>query len=296
MTARNLHQEITARILSLLEAGTIPWKQPWKNYATGGGAMPRNAITGRAYSGANTVLLWATGLERGYTDARYMTFKQAKEAGASVRKGEKSTQVVYASSVEKMDEKTGEAKRISFLKAFHVFNVAQIDGLPEKIMQPAPPRVINAGERDDVAEAFMASTGADIRHGEARAYYATSGDFINLPIFESFNSAPAYYATAFHELTHWTGNASRLDRKFGKRFGDASYAAEELVAELGSAFICAEFGIDNETIHDSAAYLETWKKALAKDDRLFVAAASGASKAVEFMRSLALSSEEKMAA
>lgn len=296
MTARNLHAEITARIVALLEQGTIPWKQPWSNYAAQatGSVMPRNAVTGRAYSGANVALLWATSLERGYTKPEYLTFKQAQEAGGTVRKGERGSLVVYTSTFEKEDD-AGDKKRIAFLKAFTVFNVAQCDGLPEK-MEPAPVKPRHQDARQEDIEAFLASTGADIRHGEARAYFTSKHDYIMLPVFESFRSASSYYATAFHELTHWTGHEARLNRTFGKRFGDSAYAAEELVAELGSAFIAAEFGIDNDTLDASAAYLEHWLDALKKDDRLFVAAASAASKAVEHLRGLALASEDKIAA
>lgn len=295
MTKRDLHAEITARIVALLDAGTIPWRKPWSETNTGFGAMPRNAVTRRAYSGANVVLLWATAQEQCYTQPRWATFKQIAEAGGNVRKGEKSTPVIYTSSIEKTDEETGKIRRIAFLKSFNVFNIAQCENVDALQEEPAP-RIINPGERDDIAEAFIASTGADVRHGEARAYYTTAGDYINLPMFESFSGSPEYYSTAFHELTHWTGASHRLNREFGKRFGDSSYAAEELVAELGSAFVCAEFGLDNDTLDNSAAYIASWKKRLIENDKLFVAAASHASKAVDFMRGLALESEEQIAA
>lgn len=293
-THRNLHAEITNRIVALLDAGTIPWRKPWSDYNTGFGAMPRNAVTRRAYSGANVVLLWATAQEQGYESPRWLTYKQATEAGGNVRKGEKSTTVIYTSAFEKEDD-NGQAKRIAFLKAFNVFNIAQCDGL-EALQEERAPRIINPHGRDELAEAFIASTGATVRHGEARAYYTTAGDYINLPMFEAFKSAPEYYSTAFHELTHWTGHETRLAREFGKRFGDHSYAAEELVAELGSAFVCAEFGFDNDTMDNSAAYIASWKKRLTENERLFVAAASHASKAVEYMRGLTLSADMELAA
>jgi antirestriction protein ArdC len=237
------------------------------------------------------VLLWATAQERGYESPRWLTFKQAIEAGGNVRKGEKGTTVIYTSAFEKEDD-DGKAKRIAFLKAFTVFNLAQCDGL-ETIIEERKPRIINPNARDDIAEQFIASTGATVKHGEARAYYTTAGDYINLPMFETFTGAPEYYSTAFHELTHWTGASHRLNREFGKRFGDHSYAAEELVAELGSAFVCAEFGMDNDTLENSAAYIASWKKRLTENERLFVAAASAASKAVEFMRGLAIETQEQ---
>lgn len=290
--SRNLHQEISARILAALKNGVIPWQQPWSSQGMGG--MPKNAVTGRAYSGANVPLLWLTSQERGYTVPHFLTFKQAQEAGGTVRKGEKGTTVVFVSAIEKTDEKTGKPVRIPFLKAFTVFNVAQCDGLPEKLT-PAPV-AINPDAREELADAFIAATGAIITHGEARAYYSRNNDRINLPAFESFKTGAAYYSTAFHELTHWTGAPHRLDRVKGKKFGDNEYSFEELCAELGAAFCCAEFGFDNETEHDAAAYISHWIQFLEKHETAFVAAASCASKAVEFMRGLALADDISEAA
>lgn len=291
--ARNLHAEITARIVSRLKAGEIPWRQRWST--SGSGAMPRNAVTGRAYSGANVPLLWCTSQERGYEEARWLTFKQALDAGGNVRKGEKGTTVVFVSAIEREDEETGKLARIPFLKAFTVFNVAQCDGLPANI-QPAA-AAINPDARDAIAEEFIRSTGATITHGEARAYFSRSQDRINLPRFEAFAAADLYYATAFHELTHWTGHESRLDRGFGKRFDDCAYSVEELVAELGSAFVCAEFGYDNQPmVDDHAAYIAHYIKFLEENEKAFVAAASAASRAVDYMRGLALAEPEAIAA
>jgi antirestriction protein ArdC len=283
---RNLHSEITARILAALRAGTVPWRQPWAAQASG--AMPRNAISGRPYSGANVVLCWLTAQERGYTSPAWLTFKQAQEAGGTVRKGEKGTTVLYVSHFMKKDDK-GNALAIPFLKAFTVFNVCQCDGLPAKLAGNAEPKARNPHDRDPVADAFVATTGADIQEQGARAVYSRSLDCIRMPTFASFNSADTFYQTLFHELTHWTGHKSRLDREFGKRFADASYAAEELVAELGAAFLSAEFQFNSEEA--SAAYIAGWIKVLEDNEKLFVAAASAASKAVEFMRDLAVASE-----
>ncbi len=285
--SRNLHAEITGRILSRLRAGVVPWRQPWSNYASG--AMPRNAVTGRAYSGANVPLLWATAQERGYASPRWLTFKQALEAGGNVRKGETGTVVVFVSAMQREDEESGQAVRIPFLRAFTVFNVGQCDGLGD--LEPPPPPALNPEQRDAIADEFMRSTGARIRHGESRAYYSTRGDFINLPIYERFAAASGYYATAFHELTHWTGAESRCNRVYGKRFGDESYSAEELVAELGSAFLCAEFGYDNAELENQSAYIASWIKYLENHEKAFSGAASMASRAVEFMRGQALASD-----
>jgi len=281
---RNLHKEITDRIVARLRAGVVPWRQPWTGQ--GFGAMPRNALTGRAYSDANVILLWSRAQESAYPAPLWLTFKQALELGGNVRKGEKGETVIYVSKVIREDE-NGERRAIPFLKAYTVFNVAQCDNLPAKVTNPdGAARPANPNARDSLADAFMASTGADIRHGEARAYYRPIGDYVNLPAFETFKSASGYYATAFHELGHWTGAEKRLGRTFGKRFGDQAYSAEELVAELTSAFLCAEFGFDNDG--QDAAYIATWIKFLSEHDKAIVAAAAAASRAVEFMRDQAL--------
>ena len=282
---RDLHKEITARIVARLRNGVVPWRQPWSS--KGFGVMPRNALTQRAYSGANVLLLWSRAQESDYSAPLWLTFKQALELGGNVRKGEKGETVIYVSKVIRTDEKTGEKRAIPFLKAYTVFNVAQCDNLPSKIVDPnAAERVINPNARDELADAFIASTGADYRHGEPRAYYQPAGDFVNMPAFESFKNASLYYGVAFHELGHWTGADKRLARTFGKRFGDRSYAVEELVAELTSAFLCGEFGFDNDGV--DAAYIATWIKLLEEHEKVIVAASAAASRAVEFMREAAI--------
>ncbi len=289
-----LHQQITAKIIEQLEKGVVPWRKPWKNYGTG--AMPRNAISNRPYSGANVVLLWIDAEAKGYNCAKWLTFKQALEAGGHVRKGEKSSQIAYLGSITKTDEKSGDPRKIPFLKSYAVFNLQQCEGLDH--LSDTAPRVINPGTRNELAEQFIRSTGADVRHGESRAYYASKGDYVNLPMFEAFTGAEEYYSTAFHELVHWTGAEHRLNRTFGKRFGDAAYSAEELTAELGSAFLCAEFGFDNQTLENSAAYIDHWRSFLTANDQAFVAAAGAASKAADYLRGFAISGqgEELLAA
>ena len=253
--------------------------------------MPRNAVTQRAYSGANVLLLWSRAQESGFSDPRWLTFNQALELGGNVRKGEKGETVIYVSKVIKTDD-DGTKRAIPFLKAYTVFNVAQCDNLPVKVADPdTVQRVINPNTRDELADAFMASTGASIRHGEARAYYRPIDDLVNLPPFETFTNASAYYGVAFHELGHWTGSGRRLNRTFGKRFGDQAYSAEELVAELTSAFLCAEFGFDNDGA--DAAYIAHWIAFLTDHSKAIVTAAAAASRAVEFMRGLALEDNDE---
>jgi antirestriction protein ArdC len=283
---RNLHSEITSRILTALHAGTVPWRKPWSQAASGG--MPCNAVSGRAYSGANVVLCWLTAQERGYTSPRWLTFKQAIEAGGAVRKGEKGTTVIFVSTFAKAND-AGELRNVPFLKSFTVFNVAQCDGLPAHVTGAKPVAARNPDERDAIAEAFAGATGATIHHSGAQAYYRRATDSVTMPAFTAFDNSAAYYGTLFHELTHWTGAEHRLNRDMGKRFGDASYSAEELVAELGSAFLCAEFQFDRE--ENNAAYIAHWIKFLTEHEKAFVAAASAASKAVEHMRDLAVASE-----
>jgi len=248
--------------------------------------MPRNALTQRAYSGANVLLLWSRAQESGFSAPLWLTFKQALELGGNVRKGEKGETVVYVSKVIRTDDATGERRAIPFLKAYTVFNVAQCDNLPAKVTIGEAVKAANPNTRDELADAFMTATGADIRHGEASAYYRPAGDYVNLPAFETFKSASLYYGVAFHELGHWTGAEKRLGRTFGKRFGDRSYAVEELVAELTSAFLCGEFGFDNDGV--DADYIATWIKLLEEHEKVIVAAAAAASRAVEFMREAAI--------
>lgn len=298
---RNLHKDVTDRILAQLDKGALPWRKPWSTRPAIGadGAailMPRNAATGRAYSGINILLLWGRMDDGEFTDSRFLTFKQAKELGGTVRKGEKGCEIIFVSFLERDDKRNPDkTARIPFLKSYYVFNVQQCDGLPEKITGAANPidrPAIKRNERDATIDEFIASTRARIVHGEPRAFYRPGpafspfADLVNMPVFDTFESSDRYYATLFHELGHWTGAEHRLNRTFGKRFGDRAYAAEELVAELTSAFACAEFGIDNDG--QDTAYLATWlRELLTQHDKAIVTAAAAASKAVEFMRGLA---------
>lgn len=280
----DLYTQVTETILAELQAGAAPWVKPWSGRASG--AMPKNATTQRAYSGVNIPLLWVAQQNGGYASARWLTFKQAIDAGGNVRKGEKGTMIVFVSAIEKEQEGSDELRRIPFLKRFTVFNVAQCENLPAKVAigETVAPR--NADERRALADEFLACTGADIREGAGEAYYAPGRDFISMPAFASFTSADHFYATAFHELAHWTGHKARLDRDMVACFGDQSYAAEELVAELSAAFLCAEFGFDGDLRH--AGYIAHWIKLLQSDSRAFCMAAARAQKAADHLRGLAL--------
>ena len=225
----------------------------------------------------------------------WMTFKQASELDAHIRKGEKGSLVVYADSIKRKetDEKTGdEIERESpFLKGYTVFNVEQIEGLPEVYYAKAAP-TLDPVARIEHAEKFFAALGATIRHGGNRAFYGISADAIQMPPFESFQDADSYYATLAHECTHWSGSKTRLDRDFGgHRFGSEGYAVEELVAELGAAFLCADLELALEPRQDHASYIATWLKVLAADNRAVFTAAAHAQRAAEFINTRAAAAQ-----
>ena len=286
----DIYTRITNQIIAALEQGIKPWTQPW-NAAHAAGPVSRPLRhNGQPYSGINTVTLWASAMERHFAAPIWMTFKQARALGGHVRKGEKGAPVVYANTLVRtdIDEKTGEEidQAIPYMKGYTVFNIEQIEGLPAHYYAPAVPQ-LNPDQRIAAADVFFADTGADIRHGGDSAFYCLPEDFIQMPLFEAFRDAESYYATLAHESTHWTRHKARLDRDFGrKRFGDAGYAREELVAELGAAFLCADLGITLEDRPDHAAYIGSWLQVLKDDKRAIFAAAAHAQKAVDYLHGL----------
>lgn len=287
---RDLYQTVTDKIVAQMEAGVLPWQKAWSSI---GSSVPMNATTGRAYSGINVLLFWASA-EADYAKPRYLTFKQALDVGGNVRKGEHGTKVYFYKQLTVADKDGGEDKQIPMLREYTVFNVAQCENLPDKVAIGGYVAPRNQDQREADADAFIHSTGADFREGTGAPCYVPSKDFISLPAFAAFNSRPAFYATSFHELTHWTGAKSRLDRDLANKFGTHAYALEELVAELGAAFLCAEFGFD--IVSRSAAYLDGWIKACKENPRAIFTAASKASKAAEYLRGLALAEPMKVAA
>lgn len=283
----DIYSRITARIIDDLERGVIPWAQPWD---AGAAALQRPLRhNGQPYAGINILMLWVAAQERGFAAPTWMTFRQALELGGHVRKGEKGTPVVYASSItrEEQDDSGGlVAREIPFLKTYTVFNVDQIEGLPERYIHK-PASWSQTIERISEAEAFFAETGADIRTGGARACYIPAEDVIRMPPLETFRNAEAYYATLAHETTHWTSHATRLNRSFGReKWGDEGYAREELVAELGAAYLCADLGLSPEVRDDHAAYIASWLKVLRDDKRAIFSAASHAQRALDFLHGL----------
>jgi antirestriction protein ArdC len=287
---QDIYTRITDQIVRALEQGVKPWTQPW-NAAHAAGPVSRPLrFNGEGYNGINVLTLWASAMERGFSAPIWMTFKQALELDAHVRKGEKGSPVVYANKIVKTetDDASGDDVDVTipFLKAYTVFNVEQIEGLPAHYYAIASGSE-NPDERDEQAEAFFAATGARIETGGNSAYYRIDTDHIQMPAFESFVDAQRYYATLAHESIHWTRHADRLDRSFGrKQFGDAGYAREELVAELGAAFLCADLGLELEDRDDHVAYIESWLKVLKDDKRAIFAAAAHAQRAADFLHDL----------
>lgn len=229
----DIYQKVTDKIIADLEQGELTWLKPWSAGNMDGRVLKPLRHNGQEYSGINVLMLWGAAMEAGFCAPTWMTFKQAKELGAHVRKGERGAPVVYAGSMNKTEEQENgeQAERvIPFMRSYTVFNVEQIEGLPDHYYERPEP-VIDTAQRIDHAEAFFAASGADLRHGGNRAFYSGGSDYVQMPVFECFRSPEAYYATLAHELTHWTKHPKRLDREFGrKKWGDEGYAREELVA------------------------------------------------------------------
>jgi antirestriction protein ArdC len=286
----NLYDEITGKIIAELEAGRLPWVQPWGTSGVAAPlALPKNAATGRRYSGINVLILWVAVVERGYAGQSWLTFRQALALGGSVRKGERGTTVVYADRFIPGEERqraqeTGvDARAIHFLKRFTVFNVEQCDGLPPELAEAAAPADTSLIEPR--VQDLIATSSADLRIGGERAYYDVLGDFIRVPPPQAYIQPIDWHRTALHELGHWTGHASRLGREIANSFGSRRYAQEELVAEMTAAFICAALGIVPTVRH--ADYIGSWLEVLREDNRAIVRAASAASKAADFLLAFA---------
>ena len=290
----DVYTRVTERILADLAQGVRPWMKPWSAANTEGKIARPLRFNGTPYRGMNVLLLWGEAMERGYQASIWMTYKQAQELGGRVRKGETGSLVVYADRFTKTEtgDKGQEIEReIPFMKGYTVFNVEQIDGLPSQYQQapcPAPEPL----QFIQQAEAFFKATGARFQHGGNRAFYAPARDFIQLPPAEAFKDPESYAATKAHELIHWTGHESRNAREFGKRFGDDAYAFEELVAELGAAFLCADLGITPEIRDDHAAYVGHWLQVLKQDKRAIFSAASHAQRAADYLQGLQQTGEQ----
>jgi antirestriction protein ArdC len=286
---QDIYTRITGQIVASLEKGVRPWMKPWSGENAAGRIIRPLRHNGLPYSGINILVLWGAAVEFGFTSPTWMTFKQATELNAHVRKGEHGSLVVYANSITRVenDDEGHEVEReIPFLRGYTVFNVEQIEGLPEQYYAKPEPKLTTV-QRIDHAEAFFAATHADIRFRGGRAYYSLEGDYIQMPPIESFSDAQSLYSTLAHESTHWTRHPSRLERDFGRKtWGDEGYAREELVAELGAAFLCADLELTPEIRDDHAAYIATWLQVLKNDTRAIFQAAAHAQRAVDFLHQL----------
>ena len=293
----DVYQRVTDQIIEAIEAGAEKWKMPWHHSEAA--MRPVNIVSGKAYRGVNVLALWAAAQGAGYNSQHWATYKQWQEKGAQVKKGERSSLVVFwkiteygaeETQTEAEDEKHG-ARRSILARGYPVFHAEQVDGYKPPAGTPSLPELPQA-ERIERAEQFFASLGADIRHGGGRAYFNPASDHIQMPPFALFREAGAYYATLGHEATHWTGAKSRLAREMVTRFGSEAYAGEELVAELGAAFLCADLALRNEPRPDHANYIASWLKALRSDPRALFTAAARAQEAADYLHRLQQSAPE----
>lgn len=286
---RDIHQQVTDTIIEQLEAGTVPWHQPWRGGNSRIFSIPKNFTTKKHYRGINILLLWTSAINKEYASDEWASFKQWLDRKEVVRKGEKGTFIVYYDTFEK--EVDGEIKNIPFLKASFVFNRCQLTSYEPKTKEPSAESV-DLVERIEKVDTFINNSGAAIYYKDARAFYSPSEDKIYMPHVTAFKAtetctpSEGYYSTLLHELVHWTGSAKRLKREGGKKFGDQKYATEELVAEFGSAFMCSEFGINVVDKGDPANYIAYWLKVLKENKHCLITAASEASKAVDYLQAL----------
>jgi antirestriction protein ArdC len=277
------YQEVTDKIVAMLESGRKPWQNPWDRAGAAIMSRPINAATGKPYSGINHVVLLANDLSMETGDPRWCTYNKAKEKGWQVKAGSKAETIYFYSKIELKSEldEDGNPKSIPMLKAFPVFHASQMDNIPEfkPVAKPHDWSVIEA------AEEIIRNSGALVRHGGDRAFYSPTTDHIQMPPKEAFKSVEGYAATKLHELGHWTGHESRLARTFGKSFGDEAYAKEELRAELASAFLASELGVSAE-LENHKNYIASWLEALKNDKREIFRAARDAQKIADYVLGL----------
>ncbi len=288
MRTADIYTRVTQQIIDDIEAGAgaASYRMPWHNWGQSA-SCPTNVTTGRAYRGINTLLLWAAAEAQGYSSGRWATYRQWTVAGAQVRKGAKATPIIFwktstgAPSCADDDGDTGTGPGRIVARTYFVFNGDQVEGA-----EPQPQCVLDETETVTAAAQFICRTGAQIRHGGDRAYYAPSIDQIWLPQHAQFRDSESYYAVLAHELVHWTGAKHRLDRGFSERFGSEAYAVEELVAEVGAAFLAAHLGLSLEPRSDHAVYIASWLKVLKNDPKAILTAASKAQQAADYLLDL----------
>ncbi|WP_347138835.1 zincin-like metallopeptidase domain-containing protein [Paracoccus sp. SSK6] len=272
------YDDITAKIVAAIESGLTTgkgYRMPWHSQC----GRPVNVATGRVYRGINVLMLWGEAQDKGFSSPLWGTFKQWQTKGAKVKKGAKASLVVFWKDLPAKGEQEGdeeEAGKRFVLKTSWAFNAAQVEGY-EVDGEPAAPHEPSAAER------LIAAAGVDVRFGGGQAYYHPRLDYVQMPAPGDFVSVPAFQSVLLHEAAHWTGHQSRLEREFGKRFGDSAYAMEELVAELSAAFLCADLGVSNQPRLDHAEYVANWLQVLKNDSRAIFSAASAATKAADFL-------------
>jgi antirestriction protein ArdC len=276
---RDLYADVTNQIVEAIESGQASYSLPWHRVP----GLPKNVASNRSYRGINTVLLWLIGREKGYATPYWATFNQWRELGHPVRKGERSATVVFWKQLgEQGDDRHADDedddRRRFVARAYHVFNANQVEGYQVPGFTP-----LSETERDARAEAFFTRLPIEVRHEGSQAFYSPSADAVYLPPFSQFRDANGYYATRGHESVHATGAKSRLDRDLSGRFSSEAYAVEELVAELGAAFLCADLGLSQEPRLDHAGYIESWLKVLRGDTRAIFTAAGKAQAAVDWL-------------
>jgi antirestriction protein ArdC len=284
----DLYARITALIVEHLERGVRPWIQPW---ASGRPVTRPLRACGTPYRGINTLVLWAATMTRGYRSPYWLTYRQARELGGYVRAGEHGVPVVYAGGLirSERDDETGEEieRTIRFLRAYVAFNADQIANLPERYRNDAP-ALLSPEQTIERAERFFAACGARVIHGSSYACYSPAADQIHMPDFTAFRAPDLYYSTLAHEHVHWTAHPSRLNRPLCLHPSDASYAGEELIAELGAAYLCADLGLNLEPRPDHAAYIADWLRVLKNETRAIFLAAAQAEKAVGYLHGVQL--------
>lgn len=289
---------VTEKFIADLEAGTRPWHKPWSADHLAGRITRPLRHNGVAYRGLNIILLWAAAVAHGFVAPTWMTYRQALELGGQVRKGSKGELVNYAHTLRKTEtDEAGQDREVEipFMKGYTVFNVDQIQRLPDSYYA-APEPILETTERDAAADAFFAATDADIRHVGNQAYYAVDPDYVQMPPFETVETPEAFYATLGHEISHWTRHPKRLDRSFGRKsWGDEGYAQEELVAELGAAFLAADLGLSPEPRDEHASYIAHWIEKLRSDTRFIFQAATHAQRAADYLHGFQPKTDEAAA-
>ena len=288
MRTSDLFERITRQIITAIEAGAGDFIMPWHRWGESTGT-PLNGVSRRPYRGINTLLLWAAAELEGYSSGRWATYRQWAAAGAQVRRGEKSTPILFwkAAANDAVESDGDESERLPgprFIgRVYHVFNASQVEGAEPLLAAAAS---LSEAQRVVAAEAFFAACGITVEHGGDRAFYMPSQDKIQMPRFEQFRDATSYYSVLGHEHIHATGAKHRLNRDFENRFGSDAYAMEELIAELGSAFLAGHLGISVEPRPDHAAYLASWLRVLRSDSRAVLTASARAQGAIDFLLAL----------